>query len=68
MGHTLHLSKQGLLQEPLFLLLLFQHQGAEVGVLAGIETGTVFLYPGEVAMTEDLGIGIVVQQTAEQRF
>ena len=49
--------------------LLFQCQGAEVGVLgAGIEARAIFLYPWEVAMTEDLGIGIVVQQTAEQDF
>lgn len=47
--------------------LLFQYQGAEVGVLgAGIEARAIFLYPWEVAMTEDLGIGIVVQQAAEQ--
>ena len=48
-------------------VLLFQDQGAEVGVLgAGIEARAIFRYPWEVAMTEDLGIGIVVQQAAEQ--
>ena len=48
-------------------VLLFQDQGAEVGVLgAGIEARAIFLYPWEVTMAEDLGIGIVVQQAAEQ--
>ena len=48
-------------------VLLFQDQGAEVGVLgAGIEPWTVFVYPGEIAMAEDLGVGIVVQQAAKQ--
>lgn len=47
--------------------LLIQHQGAEVGVLGtGIEPRTVFVYPGQVTVTEDLGFGIVVKQTAEQ--
>ena len=47
--------------------LLIQHQGAEVGVLGtGIEARTAFVYPWQVTVTEDLGFGIVIEQTAEQ--
>jgi hypothetical protein len=49
--------------------LLFEDEGREVAILGGgVEGGTAFLDPGEVAMTEDLSIGIVVFQTTEQSF
>ena len=48
--------------------LLFEYQGRESQILGtGIEAGTGLLYPGEVAMTKDAGIGVVNLQGAKQR-
>ena len=38
---------------------------SDVGVLLGIEAGTVLTDTGEIAMAEDGGIGVVFLQTAE---
>ena len=47
--------------------LLFQLEGLEIFVLgACIKAGTLFLDPGKVTMTKDLGIGIIDLQAAEQ--
>ena len=49
--------------------LLFQHEGSELRILrSGIEAGTVLLDPREVAMTEDLSVGVIDLQTAEQCY
>ena len=48
--------------------LLFEYQGREVQILrTGIEAGTGLLNPGEVAMAQDAGIGVVNLQGAKQR-
>ena len=50
----------------LFLWLLLEGVRGEVGVLLGIEAGAVFLHPGEVAVAENLRVGVIVLQAPEE--
>lgn len=46
--------------------LLFENEGCDMGIFRlRIEAGTGFLHPGEVAVTKDLSIRVVVLQRAK---